>query len=34
MKVERASVTSVLDRLEQLKRKKNDPQENKEYGKN
>ncbi|CAO3652237.1 unnamed protein product [Cunninghamella blakesleeana] len=33
MKVERASVSSVLDRLEQLKRKKSEPQENKEYGK-
>ncbi|KAI8097220.1 uncharacterized protein BX664DRAFT_325836, partial [Halteromyces radiatus] len=32
MKVERASVSSVKERLEALKRKKEDPQANKEYG--
>ncbi|CAO3651331.1 unnamed protein product [Cunninghamella echinulata] len=31
MKVERAAVSSVFERLEQLKRKKNDPKENQEY---
>lgn len=33
MKVERASVSSVKERLEALKRKKEEPEANKEYGK-